>query len=338
MSINIRDIAKASGVSIATVSRVISGKPGVGEETIERVRSVIEELGYRPNISARGLAKRSTGNIGIVSPRESGIVLGNPFFSSILDGVSGVLDRLDYNMLLSFTLTQQQRLLETHSVDGIIIMAARKDDIIMDWLRDTPKIPKVIIGSYWDDTLPYVRPNDEQGIYTAVKHLINYGHREIVLVNGPYSSRKSVRCEEGFLKAMEEAGLEVDKESIIVSKEYDMSSACFELDQYLSNHSIPTAIVCASDYLALGVLKAAEKHGINVPHDLSVIGFGDVPSAKFSKPELTTMHTNLPEIGKQAAVMLTSLIQGKKIRITEKVFSMELVERMSVRNLSSGSD
>lgn len=331
MGVNIRDIAKASGVSTATVSRVISGKDGVGEKTQKHVRAVIVEMGYRPNISARGLARRKIGNIGIVSSRESHIVFGNPFFSTILDGVSKVLDQNDYNMIPSFTLSQQQRLLDTNSVDGILLFAARTGDQILDWL-DTSKLPTVVVGSYLDQApFPCVRPNDEQGIYEAVKYLVKYGHEEIVLVNGPYSSIKSIRCEEGFLKAMQDEGLEVSSKSIIESKEYDMFASYLALDKYFSINNNPgTAMVCSSDYLALGVLKAAVKHGIDVPKEMSVIGFGNVPLAQFSQPELTTMHTDLSGIGMQAAKMLASLIEGKKIRKTERVFPMQLVERKSV--------
>ncbi|QBP43191.1 LacI family DNA-binding transcriptional regulator [Paenisporosarcina antarctica] len=331
MSVNIRDIAIAANVSTATVSRVISGKPGVGEETIKYVQSIIENMGYRPNISARSLASNKTGNIGIVSSRTSDIVIGNPFFSTILDGVSNVLDSQNFNMSHSFTLSQQKRLFDTHSVDGIIVLAARKGDKLLDWLYTT-NIPTVIIGSFLEDSpFPTVRPNDEQGVFDAVKHLISYGHREIVLVNGPESSIKSQRCREGFLKAMEEEGITVGNTSIIEAKEYTMFSSFEACENYFSNNTTPcTAMVCSSDFLAIGVLKAAVKNNISVPNDLSVIGFGNVPLTEFTNPELTTMHTDLKSIGKEAAKILISLIEGKTIRKKERVYPMQLVQRNSV--------
>ncbi|SFR00457.1 LacI family DNA-binding transcriptional regulator [Desulfoscipio geothermicus] len=331
MGVNIKDIAKAAGVSTATVSRVISGKPGVGEETKKKIKQIIEEMGYRPNLGARGLAKRRTGNIGIVSPRQSNIVLGNPFFISILEGVSHVLDQHDYNMVLSFTLSQQKRLLETHSVDGILLFAARIGDPVLEWL-DASKLPTVVIGSYQDENAyPSVRPDDEGGIYQAVKYLIAKGHTRICFVNGPLSSIKSIRCRNGYLKAMEEEKLEVTSEQIIEVPEYDVLVSLKTMNRLFKEGKFQsTAVVCASDYLALGVMKAAISNGIAIPNDLSLIGFGDVPFAELSHPSITTMHTDLKKIGSQAAQMLINEIKGKKIRKRNRVFPMELVERQSV--------
>lgn len=335
MRVNIHDIAKAAGVSTATVSRVVSGKPGVSDATIQNVQNVIEEMGYRPNISARGLASKKTGNIALVSSRTSNIVLGNPFFSTIIDGISSVLDKMDYNTILSFTPSQQQRLLENHYVDGIIVLAARIGDSVLEFL-DSSKIPTVFVGSYLEDSLfPCVRPNDEQGIYTAVKYLIQNGHKDITLLNGPRSSIKSRRCEEGFLLAMKEGEIELTSSSVIQLDEYDSNESFITCDQFFSeNEKKPTAIISASDYLALGALKASHKHKISIPEELSIIGFGNVPLATYSYPELTTMHTDLKGIGKETAKVLTDMINGKKIRKKQRVFDMEIVERDSVKKRS----
>jgi LacI family transcriptional regulator len=334
MSVNINDIAKAAGVSTATVSRVISGKPGVGPDTIIHVQSIIENMGYRPNISARGLASRKTGNIGIVSSRTSNIVFGNPFFSTILDGVSSILDEMNFNIIQSFTPSQQQRLIETHSVDGVILFAARIGDSVLEWLEQS-KLPTVVVGSNLEDSpFPSVRPNDERGIYDAVKYLIDCGHRDIVLVNGPMTSMKSKRCSEGFLLAMKDAGIPVGDQSIFELKEYNSIDSFLYCDHYFSTHLRRcTAMVCSSDYLALGVLKAAKKNNISVPTELSIIGFGNVPLTEYSDPELTTMHTDLVGVGMEAAKVLISLINGKTIRKKERVYSMEIIERESVSKL-----
>lgn len=106
MSVSIKDVALKAGVSIASVSRVLSGKPGVGAQTAERIKQVIDELGYRPNLGARGLVKRKTGNIAVVVPRGS-YILNNPFFSTILDGIAKELDETEFNMLMSFTSVQR---------------------------------------------------------------------------------------------------------------------------------------------------------------------------------------------------------------------------------------
>lgn len=333
MLVRISDIAKVAGVSNATVSRVISGKPGVGKQTTERVKKIIKEMGYRPSVSARYLAQQKTGNIAILSARGSNMVWGNPFFSKILEGVSKVLDTLDYNMIPSFTLSQQKKLINTHQVDGILLFAPRTDDQVLQWLNST-EIPSVIVGSYKSNSrYPSVRPHDEQGIHDAVEYLIDNGHKKIALVNGPLTSVKSIRCKEGYLKAMKNAKIAIDDVWLIENKEYDMNESYNLLDDYFKKSKLDvTAIVCSSDYLALGVLKAAIKNKIKVPNQLSIIGFGNIPLTDFSQPQLTTMHTNLHEIGMQAAQDLNSLIEGDEIEKKDKIFSMKLIERGSVKN------
>ncbi|WP_209125831.1 LacI family DNA-binding transcriptional regulator [Alkalihalobacillus sp. BA299] len=335
MSISIKDVANAAGVSIASVSRVLSGKPGVGEDKAKRIKEIAMELGYRPNLGARGLVKQQTGNIAIVSPRQSNIVLDNPFYVQILHGVSKVLDKEDYNIILSFTLSQQKRLIETYSVDGVLLLAAREGDFILkEWL-DNANIPTIVVGNFIDEEVskayPFVRPDDEEGIYKAVKHLIKNGHKDISLINGPSLSLKSPRCLKGYLTAMHEEGLQVSPEMIIETKEFDMAASFETMNQIFSDPSFSsTAIVCATDNLAFGVMKAASVSGISVPEELSVVGFGDTEMAEFSNPGLSSMHTDLVEMGKQASDMLISLIQGKTLRKTKRIFPMQLIERQSV--------
>jgi LacI family transcriptional regulator len=132
VAVNINDVAQAAGVSVATVSRVISGPIFAGDDTIKRIEKIIEEMGYRPNLAARSLAKRQTGNVGIISPRKGNIVFSNPFFSTILEGVSDVLDKAGYSLVLSFTASQQKRLLETRSVDGLLLFTMRIGDPVLE--------------------------------------------------------------------------------------------------------------------------------------------------------------------------------------------------------------
>ncbi|MGO4890659.1 LacI family DNA-binding transcriptional regulator [Anaerobacillus sp. MEB173] len=334
MGIRIKDVAKAAGVSTATVSRVISGKPGVGLETTERIKNIISEMGYRPNVSARGLANNQTCNIGIVSPRQGDTVFGNPFFTKIFEGVSNVLDKNQYNMVSSFTYQHQQYLLENHAVDGILLFSVRESDTLLSQLKES-RIPTIVVGSYEEEDFPNVCPDDRGGIYSAVKYLISQGHTQIELVNGPSSAFKSRLCKEGFEEAMV-SNLFKRNDSTIEVSEYDSMASYKSFVERIKNcpKPLPTAIVCASDYLAFGVMKAAHEFGIRIPEDLSIIGFGDVPFTNFTNPTLTTMHTNLLKIGATSAEMLISKINGSKIRKLKRIFPMELIERQSVKNMN----
>jgi LacI family transcriptional regulator len=326
VTVSIKDVARKAGVSIASVSRVLSGKPGVGEATAERIRKVIEEMDYRPNLGARGLVKRSTGNIAVVVPRGS-FILNNPFFSTILEGVAKGIDQTDYNMLMSFTSLQQKRLLETQSVDGVILFSPRNEELSLEWLESIG-LPIVVVGSYLEESpFPCVRPNDEDGIRQAVSALYQLGHRNIGIINGPMSSMHSVRCLNGYKSTMLEIGLDYSSKNVFEIDEFDVFKATKGMAAFLNEHRKITGVVCSSDYLAIGVIKAATMIGLTVPEDLSVVGADDVPISDFITPSLSSVHVDLVGIGKKATSILMDMLQGKQIRKKDVVFKMEYINR-----------
>jgi LacI family transcriptional regulator len=328
VTVNIKDVARIAGVSTASVSRVLSDKPGVGAATAERIRKVIENIDYRPNLGARGLAQRKTGNIAVVVPRGS-FILNNPFFSTIIEGVAKGIDQTDYNMLMSFTSAQQKRLLETQSVDGAILFSPRNEELSLEWLKGIG-LPIVVVGSYLEESpFPCVRPDDELGIKQAVNALYQLGHRNIGIINGPMSSMHSVRCLNGYKSVMLELGLDYSDENIYEMEEFDVLKATKGIAAFLNEHKKITGVVCSSDYLAIGVMKAATMIGLTVPEDLSVIGADDVPILDFITPSLSTVHVDLVGIGKRATLILMDMLQGKQIRKKDVVFKMEYIQRAS---------
>lgn len=326
MTVSIKDVARAAGVSTASVSRVLSGKPGVGADTAERIRKVIEEMDYRPNLGARGLVKRTTGNIAVVVPRGS-FILNNPFFSTVLEGIAKGIDQTDYNMLMSFTSAQQKRLLETQAVDGVILFSPRHEELSLEWLQSIG-LPIVVVGSYLEESpFPCVRPDDEDGIRQAVGALYELGHRNIGMMNGPMSSMHSVRCLRGYQSRMRELGLDASTGNVFEIDEFDVLKAARGMASFLKDHKEITGVVCASDYLAIGVMKAATMIGLTVPEDLSVVGADDVPISEFITPSLSSVHVDLVGIGKKATSILLDIMQGKQIRKKDVVFKMEYIGR-----------
>lgn len=327
LSANIKDVAKAAGVSIASVSRVLSGSPGVSEETAERIRKVIEEMDYRPNLGARGLVKRQTGNIAVALPKGTSFILGNPFFTRVIEGIAATLDDTHYNMILSFTAQQQKRILESRAVDGILLFAPRTNDLTLEFIEQSGS-KTVLIGSYLENTpVPCVRPDDYGGVANAVEQLHRLGHRRIALVNGPSNSLKSQRCLEGYREGLRRTGIPFHPEDVIQADEFEAVKAKEAMHAYLDSGGKATGVVCASDYLALGVVKAASEQRLSIPQDMSVIGFGDVPFAEFFIPSLSTMAVDLVGMGRLAAKLLLDLLQGKQIRKKERIFTMEYVAR-----------
>jgi LacI family transcriptional regulator len=328
VTVNIKDVARIAGVSTASVSRVLSDKPGVGAATADRIRKVIEDMDYRPNLGARGLVKRKTGNIAVVVPRGS-FILNNPFFSTILEGIAKVIDQTDYNMLMSFTSSQQKRLLETQSVDGAILFSPRNEELSLEWLKSIG-LPIVVIGSYLEESpFPCVRPDDEDGIKQAINALYQLGHQNIGIINGPMSSMHSVRCLNGYKSAMLELGLNYSDKNIYEMEEFDVLKATKGIAEFLNDYRKITGVVCSSDFLAMGVIKAATTMGLTVPRDLSVVGADDVPILDFMTPSLSTVHVDLVGIGKRALAILLDILQGKQIRKKDVVFKMEYINRSS---------
>ncbi|BBP86971.1 catabolite control protein A [Bacillus safensis] len=328
MSVSIKDVALKAGVSIASVSRVLSGKPGVGAQTAERIKQVIDELGYRPNLGARGLVKkRKTGNIAVVVPRGS-YILNNPFFSTILDGIAKELDETEFNMLMSFTSVQQQRLLETQAVDGAILFSPRNEELSMDWLKSLA-IPIIVVGSYLEDSpFPCVRPDDEEGVCQSVTALFDKGHRTIGLVNGPMSSMHSVRYYKGYERTLKRLGLTMNKELVFELDEFDGGGKVVEVvSQFLQGNQHMTGVVCSSDFLAIGVMKAAENANVSIPHDLSVVGADDVPIASFLTPSLSSVHVDLVGMGRKAVSLLTQLLEGEQLEAMEHISPMYYIDR-----------
>jgi len=328
MSVSIKDVAEKAGVSIASVSRVLSGKPGVGKATEKRIRQVIEELDYRPNLGARGLVKKTTGNIAVVVPRGS-FTLNNPFFTTVLSGIAKGIDQTEYNIIMSFTSTQQKKLLEEQSVDGVILFSPRAEEMGIEWLRKIG-LPIVVIGSYLEESpFPCVRPDDVDGIRQAVHALHRLGHRKIGLINGPMSSMHSIHCLKGYQEAINELDLVYSSSYTLQVDEFDILDAVDAISAFLNDHREFSGVVCASDYLAIGALKAASNLGLGIPDDLSIVGIDDVPLASFNTPALSSVHVDLEGIGKKSTELLIEMLQGGQVKEKEHVFDMQYVGRES---------
>jgi len=290
-------------------------------------------MGYVPDLAARSLVTRTTGNIGLFVPRGLLFVMSNPFFAQVMQGISEVLDDLGYNYILSSSPKQYRKLFRTRLVDGIILFALRLGDPYVEEL-EKGSIPAVIVGSYRPTVqMLSVRPDDYQGTYDAVRYLASMGHKRIALLNGPLSSFKSVGCLDGYRKALMENDLDEDHEMTLCGE--FVPEWGYEGARTLFERSVrPTAIVCANDLIAQGVYKAAAEAGLRIPDDVSVVGFGDFPFASYMTPSLTTIHTPLREMGAEAAKVLLGLMKGGTIPEYKALFATSLVTRGSVSAIS----
>ena len=308
--VTISDVARAAGVSIPTVSKVVNGRYGVAPATSKRVLDVVEALGYETSLVASSLRRRRTGVIGIlVAEFES-------FSVELLKGASAASAEAGYELLAYSGLVSgsnpagwERRSLSRLAgtlIDGAIIVTPTV-------LMPTTSIPVVAIDPHTGHGGPSTIDSDNLGgARVATQHLIELGHRRIAHVRGRSDLASAQLRETGYRESLAVAGIAFDA-SLVVDGGYQTAQTVEAARSLLTRDDRPTAVFAANDMSALGVLQAAREQGLRVPEDLSVIGFDDIPEARSSTPPLTTLAQPLQDIGAQALRMLIELLDGHDV-------------------------
>ncbi len=309
----IEDVARAAGVSVATVSRVLNSNGSVLPETEARVRSAVNQLSYEPNLSARNLRKNESRIILILAPNFS-----NPYYSNVLSGICDISRNLGYSTLIYNTYDSNAldeslvaSLFQKNRADGMITLACNRDD---DWLKKYSGVyPLVQCSEYVENAdIPHISVNNRAAARESVLHLAALGHRRIGMITSANRYVSSIERLRGYQDALQEAGLEQDEMLIgYASADYSFSSGKEAAHKLLEQPDPPSAIFCVSDILALGVISAAGKHGMQVPWDLSVLGFDDVDYTTMFHPYLTTVSVPCYELGRRSMLLLYDHIQQK---------------------------
>ncbi len=311
MIATIRDVARKAGVSVATVSRVISenGYP-VASGTRARVLDAASALGYSPNLVARGLKKRTSRAIGLIVPDIS-----NPFFPAVARGAEDVASRHDYTVVLCNTDEQLRKerqylsLLRRHWIAGVLFATNKANTRHLRWLLEH-NIPAVLVACDVEALpLDAVFVDSLHGAWLATRHLITLGHTRIAHVAGP--SRIVVGRERllGYRRAMAASGLQV-RDDWVVAGDFHAEEGYRGTRSLLTRKDRPTAVFAANDLMALGVLRAAQEAGMHVPDDLAVVGFDDIPLAQMISPALTTVAQPTYRMGALAMERLLERIAG----------------------------
>ena len=332
-------VARAAGVSQATVSRALRGDPRVRAETQQRVVEAANRLGYVPNSLASSLATRSTRTVGVVVAD-----LTNPFFPYLLTQVYDELQLMDYRVVLFTERTDiptgqaaLSRLLD-RSIDGVLITTATLGSRFGDLLRDRG-LPMVQLNRYMDGLdVDRVTSDNRGGAYAGVRYLLGLGHERIAVIRGPTNTSTSRDRTQGLLEALNTQSLELDPDLVRVGSYSHQSGYQHALD-LLRLPDPPTAIFCGNDVVAFGVIDAARSLEVDIPGDVSVLGFDDIPMASWEVFQLTTVRQPFPDMARAAARMLGERIEhpddlgpGR-----EKVFATGLVKRSTVDRPSTRS-
>jgi len=324
----IRDIAQICGVSVATVSRVLNGRPDVSQATRDLVMHHVRTLGYVGNRSARALVSGRTGLIGIVVPfAHSG------YFSSILQGASEALYERDARLVLCPTGHQHARevtvldRLSEGVTDGTLLVTPTETTAELRALRRRGS-PMVVIdpSTPLDDDVPVVAVGNWSGARAATQHLIGLGHSRIAIITGPRDWCASIDRRDGYHSALMGAGLPAVPEYVREGN-FEQESGYRAAAALLALPNPPTAIFALSDPMAIGALRAARQRGLAVPDDLSLVGFDDVDLSRVTTPELTTVSQPLHELGRLAITVLYRQIDGQPL----DAYRVELSTRLIVR-------
>jgi LacI family transcriptional regulator len=320
--VTIRDVADAAGVSIATVSKAVNGRYGVSPETSARVMDAVTSLGYESSIVASSMRSRRTGVIGVL------VADFEPFSAEVLKGVGLALAGTDYDLLaysgshregIGWERRSLSRLSGT-LIDGAIMVTPTV-------VTASAEIPIVAVDPHTGRAdLPTVESDSFDGAQQAVGALVELGHRRIGLIAGRPDLRSAQARDAGYRSALAAAGIAFDPALVAVGRyEVDVSrAAALEM---LSRPDRPTAIFAANDLSALSILDVARELGLDVPGDLSIIGFDDVPEAARASPGLSTVHQPMQRLGAAAAQLVLSLMRDEPLETTHVVLPTRLVLR-----------
>lgn len=343
--VTLKTIAAEAGVSTVTVSNVIHKRYGkVSPEKIELINAIIEKYNYVPNANARSLASKKSKIIGIVIPyvgdEENSLL--SPYNMEIVGALEKEIRNRDYFTMIrtAGTVTEAIPVMKSWNVDGVIVLGASEGDV--ELAMKELSLPIVFVDSYSDCTHINVGVEDEKGGYLATRFLISNGHKKIWFVGPELSPEDNGVVGEryrGYLKALEQSNLLGEEKWVYAHKtEYNCGievgkTIAFEQDR-------PTAIFATSDIVALGITEGLRLSGLQVPEDISVVGFDNLPEGQYAYPKLTTVSQNLDKKAKMVAATLFDVLEKmddeeidlRKYNVDERI-GVELIERNSVRSV-----
>jgi len=340
----LREVAKLASVSTATVSKVLSNTPYVSAETRARVLRAIEALNYVPNLAARALSHGRTYNIGVIFPYHYDHIFADPHMLHVLEGVETVCTRESYNIILSTPRApmresvQYQRLMQSGYLDGVIALRTLPDDSSFDEYG----YPSVCIGG---SGMISLQIDNFVGAKALAAYLLALGHRAIGIIGvDPAVLIAAEQRMAGYRAAFEDLGLRFEDVPVAQGR-FSIESGYQAAKELLALAPRTTAIMCLNDRMAMGAIQYAWETGLNVPADLSVAGYDDIPGAAYFAPPLTTVRQPAREIGARAAELLFELIEEQaaskhKLEAHPEpiVFETELIIRGSAAHPRKGGD
>jgi LacI family transcriptional regulator len=331
MPLTLEDIARMSGVSRSTVSRVINGDRNVSEQTRLNVQSIIQSIDFVPNLAARGLAAGHTRVIGLVIPTGVMAIFTDPYFPLVIQGVSSACNARGYSVMLWLAEPEYERrtisqIMYNGLIDGVVVSSMQVNDPLIERLSES-KQPFITIGRHpTNDKINYVDIDNRAGAYQGVSHILRTGHKRVGVINGPHNTIASQDRYQGYLDALRERGVSLIPE-LVAEGEFSDTTGYLAMKHLLPH--CPDAVFVASDAMAFAAMRAIQEAGLRIPEDIAVVGFDDLPAAATSTPPLTTVRQAIQRTGSIAAEVLVDMIEHPDQSVHRIVLPTELVYRSS---------
>lgn len=335
MSVTIKDVAARAGVAPSTVSRVISDSKHISAKTKQKVRKVMEELGYHLNYSAQMLATQSTKTIGIIMKNSTTESMHNSFFPEVIRGISALSSKYEFSLSLTTGESEEEifndtvKMVRGKRVDGMIVLYSKKDDRVVPYLIESG-IPFVVIGKplFEPSKIMFVDNDNVQATKEATDYLLNLGHINIAFIGEDTEFEVGEARLNGYSQAMREKNLDIP-EQYIKNLHPNADHGQQVVSELIELSSPPTALVVTNDLNALILLSALSEKNIKVPEDMSLISFNNSIISRISNPPLTTVDTQIFQLGCEAASCLIELVKDPLIFKKSVIIPTFIVERKS---------
>ena len=335
MKITINDIAKMAGVSKGTVSRVINDKPyGVGDEVREKIKKIIDEVGYKPNQLARSIVTSKSKTIGLIIPD-----INNPFFPKLVRGIEDFAFSKGYTVFLCNSDEDAKKeeyylcdFIEKR-VDGIILAPSsttnpKLNQLLSDYNHPFAVVDRQIQGLDCDI---FVGSDNVKGAYQAVKHLIENGYKKIAFFGGDRELSNTVFRYEGYKRALKDSNINID-DNLVMFGRYSLESGEKLMEDIIENKIVFDAVFATCDLLAIGALRTMKKNSISVPNEVAIMGYDNIYISELMDPPLTTVEQKIYEIASKVTKMLIAKIEGEAIENKIVLIEPHLIKRETVKD------
>jgi len=326
----IYEVSELAGVSLATVSRVMNNSGKVSPRTREKVENAMKELGYRPNFNAQSLASSQSNSVGVIVP-----VMYGPFYGEMLAGILDEFRQAGKHVII--TTGDEQ---ESGEREGVEFLLSKSCDALILWLDTLPDeeliklsrgaVPMVVLGREIPEIADHcIYLDDEMGGYLATRSVLVLGHRNIAYISGPLDKADAQARLAGHRRALEEFGAEFVPQ-LVVEGNFQESGGSRAMKQLLQYERQFSVVVCANDEMAAGAFGVMRERDIQIPEEISIMGFDNVFFTEYFRPRLSTVNNPVREMGKMAALAVLKEVYGEGTDEIQHRFEPELVMRSSV--------